>query len=72
MKKAFYIPFLVALVACGNGEGVENNGDQTVPGEAETSTPSAIDTAQHPNGMSNGSVISRDTAAMRVDTSVRR
>jgi hypothetical protein len=72
MKKALYIPFLVTLVACGNGEGVEKNGNSNVPGDAETSTPSAIDTAQHPNGMSNGSVISRDTAAMRVDSTVRR
>ncbi|MET0393965.1 MAG: hypothetical protein ABW019_12525 [Chitinophagaceae bacterium] len=31
--------------------------------------PAAIENpTQHPNGMSNGSVISTDTAAMRVDT----
>jgi hypothetical protein len=71
MKKALCIPILLVFLACGNGEGVEENDRGNVPSEAESSTPSAIDTAQHPNGMSNGSVISRDTAAMQVDSTAR-
>jgi hypothetical protein len=65
MKKALCIPILLVFLACGK------NDRGNVPSEAESSTPSAIDTAQHPNGMSNGSVISRDTAAMQVDSTAR-
>lgn len=40
--------------------------------EANDTNPSVTDSTQHPNGMSNGSVISTDTASMNVDnTNVR-
>jgi hypothetical protein len=72
MKKAMCIPLLLFFIACGDGQGVENNSTgNELSGDTIDSTPSAIDTAQHPNGMTNGSVISRDTAAMRADTNAR-
>jgi hypothetical protein len=71
MNRLFTLIVALALVACGNGEGGEQHeGGHDTSGSA-MSTPSAIDTAQHPNGMTNGSVISRDTAAMKADTNLR-
>jgi hypothetical protein len=54
--------FLI-MMSCGNSG---NN----VPGTTDTgesANPSAIDTTQHPNGMTSGSVISTDTASMNVE-----
>ncbi|MEI6947957.1 hypothetical protein V9K67_12240 [Paraflavisolibacter sp. H34] len=49
---------LVALWSCG---GNDNNTANEAPA---TENPSAIDTTQHPTGITSGSVISTDTAAM--------
>lgn len=68
MKKAFCIPLLCAFLACGDSNGVDD--DNQI--DSVTSTPSAIDTAQHPNGITSGSVISTDTAAMRADTNINK
>ena len=58
MKKLLLPLLLLCLFAC-NSEEQEKTQD----------APGAIDnTTQHPNGVTNGSVMSRDTAAMRVDT----
>ena len=62
--KTYAILFLMVMALAGCSDGTETNGKNAVPGEAEN--PSAIDTTQHPNGVSTGSVISTDTAAMRV------
>jgi hypothetical protein len=70
MNRLFTFIVALALVACGDGEGGEQHEGHDTSGGA-VSTPSAIDTAQHPNGMTNGSVISRDTAAMKADTNLR-
>lgn len=56
MKSGITILCLMVLIACGD-EKTE-----------DTSTPSAIDTTQHPNGVTSGSVISTDTAAMKANT----
>lgn len=54
----------ILLFSCGNaGNETTGSGDST----SITNTPSAIDTTQHPNGMTNGSVISTDTASMNVE-----
>ena len=47
---------LVAFAACGDDSA---DGAKEAPAAADTTT-------KHPNGMVNGSVISTDTAAMRV------
>lgn len=55
MKKFVVIMGLSLLVvSCGNNSNTEN--------------PSAIDTTQHPTGITNSNVISTDTAAMKVDS----
>ncbi len=59
------VALLLALSACGESSGGDSRADST------SSTPSAIDTAQHPNGVTSGSVISTDTAAMKADTTAR-
>lgn len=41
-------------------------------GTDSNNTSSAIDTTQHPNGVTTGSVISTDTSAMTVDSFVNR
>lgn len=72
MKKVICIPFLLAMLACSDGDGVESGDGSNHSMADSASTPSAIDTMQHPNGVTSGSVISRDTAAMRSDTSVSK
>ena len=62
MKK-IVLPLAVAfsLLSCNNDAGT--GADNTA-----TDAPSAVDTGtQHPNGMTNGSVISTDTAAMNMN-----
>ncbi len=54
---------LAFLLAC-NSTTTTKEETKEAPAVIENST-------QHPNGMSNGSVISRDTGAMRVDTTKR-
>ena len=55
---ARYIIFLLLI-------GLASCGDSSNP-NTDTETPAAIDTTKHPDGLINGSVISTDTAAMRV------
>ena len=64
---------LLALdfIACTDGSRVESRSEED-SGNAAGSAPSAIDTMQHPNGVTGGAVISRDTAAMRPDSVERR
>jgi hypothetical protein len=60
MKKYSIGIILLCLLACNNNK------------EETREAPAAIEnTTQHPNGVTGGSVISRDTAAMRVDTNQR-
>lgn len=61
MKKYSLGIVLLCLLAC-NSSNTEKT--KEAPAAIEGST-------QHPNGVTNGSVISRDTAAMRVDTTQR-
>jgi hypothetical protein len=57
MKKYSIGIVLLYLLACNNNR------------EETKEAPAALEnTTQHPNGVTGGSVISRDTAAMRVDT----
>ena len=58
---------LVVLLGCADGE----SGSATAKDSLENN-PSAIDTTQHPNGVTTGSVISTDTAAMKVDSFVKQ
>lgn len=58
MKKFTIFFLLLCLYACNSNEQEKT---QDAPGAIDNST-------QHPNGVTNGSVMSRDTAAMRVDT----
>jgi hypothetical protein len=60
MKICAIISIVLTFLSCGNEETQRTGSD---------STPTAIDTTQHPNGVTSGSVISTDTAAMKVDTS---
>jgi hypothetical protein len=63
MKKILSATALFLLMmSCANSG--DNGGSTDTTG---TTNPSAIDTTQHPNGMTNGSVISTDTAHMNVD-----
>lgn len=72
MKKLSYTPLFLVLLACGDRSGTDEAADsQDNLSDSIRSTPSAIDTVQHPNGVTSGSVISTDTAAMRADTSLR-
>jgi len=61
--KTFAIFFLVLCLFACNSEEQEKT--QDAPGAIDHST-------QHPNGVTNGSVMSRDTAAMRVDTQLAK
>lgn len=58
MKTLLVAIVAICLFACNNEEQEKTKG---APGAIDNST-------QHPNGVTNGSVMSRDTAAMRVDT----
>lgn len=63
MKKYIVASALFMVIASCNNAG-DTNANSTVADSGQN--PSAIDTTQHPNGLTNGSVISTDTAAMRV------
>jgi len=69
MKSLFLMAAVCLAISCGDsneqGDGSHHDGSDA------SSTPSAIDTVQHPNGVTGGSVISTDTAAMRVDSTQR-
>ena len=64
--------FLLMLdfIACTDGSVDPSRATEDNSNDSAGSAPSAIDTVQHPNGMTNGSVISRDTAAMATPDSV--
>ena len=64
MKKFFSVLAVsIVIMSCGNSG--ENSATTDSMG---ASTPTAIDTStQHPNGMTNGSVISTDTASISLD-----
>ena len=64
MKKLFSAMALFTLLLSCNNAG--NDGPVT-DSTSINNTPSAIDTTQHPNGITNGSVISTDTASMNVE-----
>lgn len=72
MKKLIvFSTLLIVLSSCNSNGSSESNmatGDTT--DKAGMTNPSAIDTTVHPNGITNGSVISTDTAAMNVQKSV--
>ena len=65
MKKAILASAMfILLLSCNNAANDEaSTGDSTTL----NNTPSAIDTTQHPNGITSGSVISTDTASMNVE-----
>ena len=71
MKLGICFSILLALLACGDGGAENNRANDEGTRDSVNSTPSAIDTTQHPNGITSGSVISTDTAAMRADTNAR-
>lgn len=56
---------LVLLLGCADGE----SGSAT---DSVENNPAAIDTTQHPNGVTTGSVISTDTAAIKLDSFVKQ
>jgi len=65
MKKAILqVALIILLLSCNNAG---NEDSVTGDSNALNNTPSAIDTTQHPNGITNGSVISTDTASMNVE-----
>ena len=51
------------LLSCNNA----GNDGPVTDSTSINNTPSAIDTTQHPNGITNGSLISTDTARMNVE-----
>ncbi|HVG14841.1 MAG TPA: hypothetical protein VM935_07770 [Chitinophagaceae bacterium] len=58
MRKIIFSSLVLILAVSCNNEGGANAG-------SDQSTPKALDsTTQHPNGVTNGSVISTDTASM--------
>lgn len=60
MKKYILsLALVTAMVSCNDGSNTNSAG-------GEQQNPSAIDTTEHANGVTTGSVISTDTAAMRV------
>ncbi len=63
MKKTLLAAALFLVMMSCNNPSDNGNGTDTTG----TTNPSAIDTTQHPNGMTNGSVISTDTAHVNVD-----
>ena len=67
-SKYFVLSLLLVstMVSCGNNSGESGTSTGT------DNNPSAIDTTQHPNGVTSGSVISTDTSAMSVDSFVDR
>lgn len=65
MKNLFGIILLFAISACGDEA---ENGMNNDPSD----TSKTADTTYHPDGVTSGSVISRDTAAMRVDSAPER
>lgn len=72
MKTLTGILLIMLITSCeSNTEGEGSGRERRVSGDTVNSSPSAIDTVQHPNGITSGSVISRDTAAMRADTTQR-
>jgi hypothetical protein len=60
MKKYSISIALLCLLACNNSNS-DKEGKENGPAAIEGST-------QHPNGITNGSVISRDTSAMQPDS----
>jgi hypothetical protein len=66
MKKALiFSGFVLALWSCNEGG---NNSNTTSTDSATGSSPGAInDETQHPGGVTNQNVISRDTAAFNVE-----
>lgn len=73
MKQIIIFPCLIILLASCNNTG---SGSNTIKGDSikdEGFThPKAIDTMQHPNGITNGDVISTDTAAINVQNSINK
>jgi hypothetical protein len=69
MKNRMLAVVCMALFSCGNQN---NNGDAATLDGTKTNA-AANDSTSHPDGMTNGSVISTDTAAMKplVDTQHR-
>jgi hypothetical protein len=63
MKRIIVAMAVTAFIASCNESGNSN----TTNDSAGQTNPTAIDTTQHPNGMTNGSVISTDTASMNVN-----
>ena len=64
----FLLVFGMLITSCGNNSSEIG----TSAGNDSNNIPSAIDTTQHPNGVTTGSVISTDTSAMTVDSFVDR
>lgn len=68
-KLLVFSALLIALASCnGNTSKESTSGDTTK--KAGLTNPSAIDTTEHPNGITNGDVISTDTSAMNVQKSI--
>jgi hypothetical protein len=69
MKHLLWSLLILCIASCNDGSGGDIDGrSDSMSGDTMQSTPSAIDTMQHPNGMTGGGVISRDTAAMSPDS----
>jgi len=60
MKKGILAAACMALLSCND----QNNNNNTTPEGTKTNA-AANDSTPHPDGMTNGSVISTDTAAMK-------
>ncbi|MDQ6813275.1 MAG: hypothetical protein M3040_06040 [Bacteroidota bacterium] len=74
MKKILVLTSLVTvLVSCGGTGSTDNTKTENdTANKAGLTNPSAIDTTKHPDGVTNSSVISTDTAAMNMQNSVNK
>jgi hypothetical protein len=73
MKKiTVFSALLFVLASCNSNTSNSNAANNDTASNAELTNPSAVDTTKHPDGMTNGSVISTDTAAMNVQNSINK
>lgn len=63
--------FFITIASC-NGTTDNNAATGDTTNNTGLTNPSAIDTTQHPNGITTGDVISTDTAAMNTQNSINK
>lgn len=73
MKKLLIVSSLLTLLyGCGGNSSENDAADNNTTNSNGLTNPTAIDTAKHPTGMDNSSVISTDTAAMNVQNAYKK